>query len=169
MSVLLPERVGRHSEEDACLSFREVERQLRELRRLDERDAVLGEQVMDHARVLHADERAQDAQHAGGEAEVEADAVRVSRSRAGARPDDHLVLADVLDELLDDREDGLASSIDEALPADLDDVGFRENGYRRGLPGLLEERFVGQRSLYEVLPELREDVRFHVTSHLFSS
>ena len=69
--VLLPEGVGRHAEEDRRAALDQVERQLGELRRLDERDAVLGEQVVQHAGVLHADEGAEDAHHPGRQAEVE--------------------------------------------------------------------------------------------------
>ena len=144
--ILLPEGVGRHAEEDHGAALGQVERQLRELGRLDERDAVLGEQVVEHARVLHADEGAEHAEHAGRQPEVDSDAVGVPRARAGARADDHLVAGQVLDDLLDQREDGRAAPVDEALAADLDDIGLGQDVHGRRLAGLRHQTLVVERT-----------------------
>ena len=60
----------------------QVERELGKLDRFDEGDAVLGQEIVQHAGVLHADEGAEDAEHPGRHAEVEADTVGVPGARA---------------------------------------------------------------------------------------
>ena len=150
----LPERVRRHAEKHHRAALRQVERQLGKLRRLDERDAVLGQQVVDHARVLHADERAEHAQHAGRHPEVEADAVGVARARAGAGADDHLVAAEVGDDLVDEREHRRAAAVDDALAADLDDVGLGQDPYRRLVTGPRQQLLAGERAVDQRLSQL---------------
>jgi hypothetical protein len=62
---------------------------------------MFSQQIVDHARVLHADERPEHAQNTSRYPEVEPDAVRVSRAGAGARTDDQLVLGQIGHKLVD--------------------------------------------------------------------
>lgn len=56
LRIGLVEVVRRHSDENHRLALRQVERQLGELGLLDEWNAVLGQEVMDHPSILGADE-----------------------------------------------------------------------------------------------------------------
>ena len=81
--------------------------------------------------------------------EVEPDAVGVARAGAGAGADDHLVAAEVRDDLVDEREHRGAAAVDDALAADLDDVGVGKN-LDNGLgSGFAEQRFVGQGAVHQ--------------------
>ncbi len=144
--ILLPVDVGRHAEKDDGPALGQVVRQLGELGGLDERDAVLGQQVVEDACVLHADERAEHAQHTGGQAQIESDAVGVPRASARAGADDHLVAAQVVDDLLDQGEDGDAPPIDEALAADLDHIGLGQDVHGGRLAGLRHQTLVVERT-----------------------
>jgi hypothetical protein len=83
---------------------------------------------MEHAGVLHADEGAEDAEHPGRHAEVEADTVGVPGARAGAGANDHLVVGKILDQLIKEREHRGAAAVDEALAPDLDHICLRKDG-----------------------------------------
>ena len=78
--------------------------------------------------MLHADKGAQHAEHPGRHAQIEADAVGVAGAGAGAGAEDQLVLGQIGHEFVEQRKDRGAAAIDEALAADLDDVGGREDG-----------------------------------------
>src|ERR1041384_7466195 len=101
-------------------------RKLSKLRGLDERNAMLGQQIVEHARVLHAHESSEHTQHAGGKSEVKPDAVGVSGSCTRTRADDHFVRAKVFDNLFDQWKECRSAPVDDALAADFDHVGLRE-------------------------------------------
>src|SRR5437660_10630674 len=96
--------------------------------RLDERDAVLREQVVEHLRVLPGDGGAEDGEGAGREAKIDGEAVDVTGARAGAGAEDHLVSLEIGDDLVDERADGGTPAVHDALAADLYDVHPREDG-----------------------------------------
>ncbi len=103
------------------------------------------EQVAEDLRVLPGHGAADVRQHAGRQSEVGGQRVEVARARAGAGADQHLVVGLGRGELLDDRVDGRAPAIHEALPADLHDarVGQDRVVGRRGAG--LEQLEVRQR------------------------
>src|SRR5215471_3980229 len=86
---------------------------------------------MNHLGVLYAHEETEHAQHAGWHAEIQADAVGVTRPCTGPGTDDHLVTGQILDDFIDERENGGASAVDEALAADFDHIGVREDLHNR--------------------------------------
>src|SRR4030088_48305 len=114
----VPERIRWHAEKHHRAPFGEVERQLRKLCWLDERHTVLGQQVVNHSSVLHADKRSQHAEDAGRHAEVEPHAIRMPSTGPGARPDDELVALQVRDQLVDQRKYRGSATVDETLAAD---------------------------------------------------
>jgi hypothetical protein len=87
-------------------------------------------------RVLPGHRAADVGQDAGRQAQLGGQRVEVARPRAAPRPDQQLMLALGRDELLDERVDRVAAAVDQALAADLHDVGIWENGVvRRGVGG----------------------------------
>ena len=108
------------------------------------------------------------AQHAGRHAEIETDAVGMAGAGAGAGADDHLVLRQVGDDLVDDREDRGAAAVDEALAADLDHVGVGQDLLDRP-GGLRQQAVVGQRAVDQGGAELGEQLRIHHGPHAVSS
>jgi hypothetical protein len=86
---------------------------------------VLGEQIVQHARVLHADEGAEHAEHSRWRAQIDANAIRVASARTRACADDELMVGKVSDDFVDQRKDRSAPAIDDALTADLHDVRSR--------------------------------------------
>src|SRR5579859_2128135 len=127
LRVGLPIGVGRHSNRNDGLALGEIKRKLRELRRLNRRNAVLGQQIVDHLGILYADEEAEHAEHARRHAEIETDAVGMPGPRSGARTDDHFVTRQVLDHFLDERKYRSPPAVDETLASDLDDVGIGQD------------------------------------------
>src|SRR6185295_13914389 len=101
--------------------------------------------------------------HAGGHAEVEAYAVGVPRPRPGAGAEDHLVASKVGDDFLDQREDRRPAAVDEALAADLDDVGVRQDVDQRGSIRSREQLLVVERALHEGVPQLGQEVVYAVS------
>ena len=92
---------------------------------------MLSQQVMNHLGVLYAHEETEHAQHASWHAEIQADAVGVTCPCIGPGANDHLVAGQILDDLIDERKHRGASAIDEALAANFDDVGIREDLHDR--------------------------------------
>src|SRR4029453_1690064 len=90
-------------------------------------NAVLRQKVVDHLGVLDANEEAEHAEHAGRYAKIEPNTVGVPGPRPGPGSDDHFVTRQVLDQLFNERENRGSPAVDEALAADLDDVGVRED------------------------------------------
>src|SRR6516165_9014710 len=115
----MPVDVRRHPEKNDGAAFGKIVGKLCELRRLDERDAILGQKVVEQSGVLHADERAKNTQDAGRQAKVETDAIRMAGPCACTGTDDHLVAAEIFDDLLDQRKNRDAAAIDKALAANL--------------------------------------------------
>ena len=125
--VLLPQLVGRHSLADHRAADLQIVRQDAEALRLDERNSVSGEQVVQHLRVLPGDRGAEHREDADRQAEIDREAVDVARARAGAGAENHLVLRQVGDDLVDQRIDRRAAPVDDALAADLHHVGPRQD------------------------------------------
>src|ERR1700730_11926843 len=82
---------------------------------------------MDHLGVLDADKETKHAQHAGGHAKIETHAIRVSGPSSCAGADDHFVQWKILNQFLDQREYSSPTPINEALAANLYDVGLGKN------------------------------------------
>src|SRR5205807_2020337 len=61
-------------------------------------------------------------QHAGRKAEVEADAVDVAPPDAGAGRDEQLVVGECVNQLFDDRQDGVPPTVHDRVAADLHDL-----------------------------------------------
>src|ERR1041384_668053 len=98
-------------------------RKLSKLRGLDERNSMLGEQIVEHARVLHAHESSEHTQHTGRKSEIKRNTVGVSGSCTRTSTDDHFVRAKILDNLLNQRKERHTAAVDDALAADFDDIG----------------------------------------------
>src|SRR5438477_226859 len=105
---------------------------------------------MNHLGILDADKKAEDAQHPGGHAEVEAHAVCMSGARARPGADDHLVPGQVLHELVYQRENRCPPAVDKALPSNFDDVGLGQD---------LNDRLLIDRSHLGVIGEAAPDQR----------
>ena len=105
---------------------------------------MLGQQVMQHAGVLHADEGAENAHHPGWHTEIETDAVGMAGTSPSAGANDQLVPRKIGDDLVEQGKYGSAPAVDDALPADLDDIGVRAGwGGRAGIR-LDEQRLVSE-------------------------
>ena len=128
LGIGLPQLVGRHALADHGAALHQIVRQRREAFRLDERDAVLGQQVLQHLRVLPGDGGAEHGEHADRQAEIDRQAVDVAGAGAGAGAEDHLVAWQVGDDLVDHRTDRAAAAIHDALAADLHHVDPRQDG-----------------------------------------
>ena len=123
---------------------------------------MLGQQVVHHARVLHADERAHDAQDTGRHPEVQPDAVGVARTGARTRADDHLVVGQIRHDFVNHREDGSTTTVDQALAANLDDVRVWQDGQDRRLVRLGQQGVIGERALGESRTEGGQELVLHV-------
>ena len=83
---------------------------------------MLREEHLEHVGVLEARWPTDRGEHARREPEFQGDAVGVAGPRATPGPDEDLVAFGRLGNLLDEREDGGAFPIHEALTTELDDV-----------------------------------------------
>ena len=129
---------------------------------------MLGEQVVEHARVLHADKGAQHAEHPGRHAQIEAHAVGVPGTCAGAGADDQLVMGQIGHDLVEQRKDGGPAAVDHALAADLDHVGVRQDGQGGRRICLRQQRLVRQGAGHECRAKLRQELVLHDPSHVTS-
>src|SRR5215471_421627 len=78
------------------------------------------------------------------------------RSGPGAGAEDHLVVREVGDNLVDQRQHGVASAVHDTLAADLDDIYPRQDGeIRRCLGGALQRR-VAEGSAHKTFAKLCE-------------
>ncbi len=84
--------------------------------------AVLGQQRLEHFLVLLLAGAGHVGEAAGRNAQIERHAEGVAQPRAAADADDHLVLAFVLDDLVEQGKDGLFAAIQNAVAADGDDI-----------------------------------------------
>ena len=125
---------------------------------------MLGQEIVQHAGVLHADEGAEDAEHPGRHAEVETDTVGVPGASAGAGADDHFVVSEIGHELIEQRKHCLTATVDEALPTDLDDVRIREDREDRVRLRLRQQCLIGEGAVDERAAQLRQDVVLHLCS-----
>ncbi len=101
---------------------RQVGGQLDDIVVADLDPAVRRQQERDHQGVLLADAGAQLGQHAGRHAQVQGDGIGVPAARAAAGHDQQLVLRARCHDLLQQRQDHRPAAVDDALPAQLDDV-----------------------------------------------
>ena len=123
---------------------------------------MLGKQIVEHARVLHAYESSEHTQHAGRKSEIKRNAVGVSGSCTRTRANDHFVRAEVLDNLFNQWKERHSAPIDNALAANFDHVGFREYLDRRRLAGLRHQTFVVERRTQQRFAEFGEKVILHL-------
>src|SRR5258708_27268989 len=131
-------------------------RQRREGLGLEEGDSVLRKKVLEHLSILPGDRSTQNSANAHRQAKVDSEAVDVRRPGARAGAEDHLVVREVADNLVDQRHYGAASAVHDSLAADLDDIHPRQDGeIRRRLGGALQRR-VAEGSADKPLAELCE-------------
>ena len=116
---------------------------------------MLRHELTQHLGVLIGDRAPELRQHAGRQAQARCDRVEVARARARARPDQHLVRLARGDDLIDERIDGRAAAIDDALPANLDHVCVRQDSKIRRRVRLRLKVGVGKRSLHQERFKLR--------------
>jgi hypothetical protein len=108
--------------------------------------------------VLIGHRSAQLRQHPRRQAKPRCDRIKMSGPRPGAGSDQQLMGFAGGDDLVHQRINGHAATVDDALPADLDHRGVRQDPkIRRRLRRRLQLR-VGQRSLHEERLELRRRV-----------
>ena len=96
---------------------------------------MLGEEHLEHVGVLEARRPADGGEHSRREPELQGDAVGVAGPRAAPGPDEDLVAFRRLSNLLDEREDGGAAPVHQALTAELDDVQLGQDANRRAVVG----------------------------------
>jgi hypothetical protein len=132
---------------------------------LDEGDTVPRKQVMEHLGVLPGDCRPKHGQHAGRQAQADGEGVDVAgaSSRAGAQ--DHLAPPQIGDDLIQERVNGGAAPVDQALPTDLDHVGPRQNRVVGRRLGRLENRLLIERTVQQRVPECRQGCLALSASH----
>ena len=164
LRVRLVKVVGRHADKDDGLALRQVEGQLGELGLFNERDAVLGQQIVDHASVLRADEDAQNTQDAGGQAQVEPDAISMAGTRARSGADEHLVPGQVRHQFVDKGKNRGSASINEALAPDFDHVGLGQDLDGRILIQLRQPGLVREASLDEGFAQQGQELVLHTVS-----
>ena len=145
----LPHVVRRHAGEDRRAGLGEVERQRAERLAADDGHAVAGHQVAEHLRVLAGDGGADVGQHAGRQAQLGGERVRVPRAGAAAGADQQPVGALHLDELVDHRVHGLAPPVHQALAADLDDGDVGQDRPVRHRVGGRGQLRVAERALHQ--------------------
>src|SRR2546425_8491825 len=91
----MPVDVRRHAEKDHSPALSQIVGKLCKLGRLNKRNPMLGQKIIQHARVLHADERAEHTEHPGGQPKIKTDTISVPGPGAGAGADNHLMVAAV--------------------------------------------------------------------------
>ena len=123
---------------------------------------MLGQQIVEHSRVLHAHESSKHTQHTGGKSEIKTDAVGVSGSCARTRADDHLVRAKILHNLFNQRKERHSASVDDALAANFDHVGLRQYLDRWRLAGLRHQTFIVERGTQQRSAEVGKKVILHL-------
>src|SRR4030095_4510924 len=144
--------------------FGQVVRKLRKLRWLNKRNAMLGQQIVEHARVLHAHESAEHAEHAGGKSEIQPNAVCMPRSGACAGANDHLVTTKIFNELFDQRKHRHSAPVDDALATDLDYVRLRQYLHGSRPACLRHQAFIVERAGQQRITEFGKEVTLHSCS-----
>ncbi|MCP1836182.1 hypothetical protein ACVIHH_007533 [Bradyrhizobium sp. USDA 4518] len=118
-----------------------------------------GEQLAQHHRVLVGDRGAELRQHAGRQPQPGRDRIEVPGAGARAGPDQDLVRLAGRDDLIDQWVDGGAAAVDDALPADLDHGGIRQDPEVRCRLRRRQKLRIGQRSLHQQRFKLRRRIR----------
>src|SRR5260221_12771807 len=109
---------------------------------------------MDHLGVLDAGKKTEHAQYAGGQAKIETHAIRVSGPSSCAGADDHFVQWKILNQFLDQREYSGPTPINEALAANLYDVGLGKNPNCRLRVDLSHPLLIGEVASHQRLGNL---------------
>ncbi|MBP2149353.1 hypothetical protein J2126_002076 [Xanthobacter flavus] len=115
---------------------------------------MLGEELAEHGGILVRHRRTELGEHAGRQVEAGGDGIEVTGAGAGAGADQELVVRAGGDDLVHQRIERGAATVDHALAADLDDGGIGEDAeVRRGVGGR-EKLRVRQGALHQQRVEL---------------
>ena len=122
---------------------------------------MLGQQVMKHLRVLPCHCGSQNGQHANREPQIDRQAIDVPGASAGPRTDNHLVLFQVRDDLIDQGINGAASPVHNALAADLYNVHPGQDDVSGNRFCGLHHCRIGERSFHKVVAQGQHGVFVH--------
>ena len=129
---------------------------------------MLREELPQHRRVLIGNRGAELREHAGRQAKPGRDRVEMPGPGACSGPDQELVDLAGSDDLVDERVDRGAAAIDDALSADLDHGGIRQDPEVRRRLRRSHKLRIGERTLHEERLELRRRVCHVGTPFRFS-
>ena len=129
---------------------------------------MFGQQVVQHAGVLHAHEGAEHTHDAGWQAQIERHAVGLTGAGTGAGAENHLMAAEVGHDFLDDREHRRPAAVHHALTADFHHIGVGQN-LPHGSGGLRQDGGIGERAFHQGSPQRGQQVPVHMGRHNFSS
>jgi hypothetical protein len=149
-----PQAVRRHAAEDDGVHLGKVERHGREPGAADRGDTVLRKELPQHRCILIGNRGAELREDAGRQAKPGRDRVEMSRPGAGSGSDQELVGLAGRGNLIDQRIDRGTPSIDDALSADLDHGGIRQDPEVRRRIRRSHKLRIGERTLHEERLEL---------------
>jgi hypothetical protein len=115
------------------------------------RNAVLGEQILQHLRILPCHRCTEYGEHSNRHPEVDRQAVDVTSPGPRAGTEDHLVSAEVGYDLVDQRHHRGTPPVHDALAADFHDIGPRQDREIGRVFGGALYRFVTKRFSDEAL------------------